>query len=166
DNKDVEIFPEKINGRYYALHRPSTSALGRPEIWLAESPDLLCWGNHRRLVGQRDNAWENGRIGGSAVPYRTEQGWLVIYHGASRQNRYALGALLLAANEPWKVLGRSSTPLLEPEAAYEVTGFFGNVVFSCGALFEDGKARIYYGAADTCMAYAEISIEEILHSLQ
>lgn len=161
DNKDVEIFPEKIHGKYYALHRPSSSAFGKPEIWLAESPDLLCWGNHRHLIGQRDNAWKNGRIGGSAVPQRVDQGWLVIYHAASKADRYSLAALLLDGDEPWKVLARSRVPLLEPETDYKRQGFFGNVVFSCGALFEDGKAKIYYGAADTCMAYAEISIEEI-----
>lgn len=165
DNKDVEIFPEKIGGRYYALHRPSISAFGKPEIWLADSPDLLRWGNHQHLVGQRADGWENGRIGGSAVPFRTPRGWLEIYHGANKQNRYCLGALLLDANEPWKVLGRSRQPILEPEADYEVQGFFPNVIFSCGALFEDGLAKIYYGAADTRMAYAEIPVEEIIAGL-
>jgi beta-1,2-mannobiose phosphorylase / 1,2-beta-oligomannan phosphorylase len=110
DNKDVEIFPEKIHGKYYALHRPSTSAFGRPEIWLADSPDLLRWGNHRHLIGQRENNWENGRIGGSAVPFRTQQGWLAIYHGANRDNRYSLAALLLDLDDPSKVLARSVTP--------------------------------------------------------
>jgi beta-1,2-mannobiose phosphorylase / 1,2-beta-oligomannan phosphorylase len=165
DNKDVEIFPEKIGGMYYALHRPSTSAFGRPEIWLADSPDLLRWGNHRHLIGQRENGWEDGRIGGSAVPFRVEQGWLAIYHGASRANRYSLAALLLDADDPGKVLGRSTRPILEPEADYEVTGFFGNVVFTCGALYEDGLVKIYYGAADTSMAYAEMPLEEILETL-
>jgi predicted GH43/DUF377 family glycosyl hydrolase len=165
DNKDVAIFPEQIGGRYYALHRPSTSAFGRPEIWLAESPDLLCWGSHRRLIGLRENGWEDGRIGASAVPFRVDGGWLEIYHGASRHNRYHLGALLLDAQQPWKVLARSARPILEPQADYEVNGFFGNVVFSCGALCENGLVRIYYGAADTCMALVEIPLEEILSSL-
>jgi predicted GH43/DUF377 family glycosyl hydrolase len=57
-------------------------------------------------------------------------------------------------------------PLLEPETDYERQGFFGNVVFTCGALYEDGKARIYYGAADTCMAYAEVSIEDIFRTFE
>jgi predicted GH43/DUF377 family glycosyl hydrolase len=166
DNKDVEIFPERIGGKYYALHRPSTSAFGRPEIWLAESPDLLCWGGHRRLVGQRANGWEDGRIGGSAVPFRTGRGWLAIYHAASRANRYVLAALLLDLDQPWKVIARSQRPILEPQADYETTGFFANVVFSCGALCEDGLVRIYYGAADTCMALAEIPLAEIFASFE
>lgn len=166
DNKDVEIFPEMIHGKYYALHRPSASHFGKPEIWIAESPDLLCWGNHRRLIGQRDNDWENGRIGGSAVPFRVEQGWMEIYHGANKDNRYALGALLLDADQPWKVLARSTSPVLVPEADYEQRGFFPNVVFSCGVLYENRMVKIYYGAADTSMAYAEIPIEEVLDTLR
>ena len=165
DNKDVEIFPEKIDGKYYALHRPSPSSLGRPEIWLAESPDLLCWGNHRHLMGLRDDCFDSGRIGGGAVPFRIDEGWLEIYHGADRNNRYCLGAVLLDAKAPWRVLARSRRPIAEPETEYEVNGFFGNVRFSCGALYEDGKVKIYYGAADTCMCYAEMPLAEILSSL-
>jgi beta-1,2-mannobiose phosphorylase / 1,2-beta-oligomannan phosphorylase len=165
DNKDVEIFPERIAGKYYALHRPSNSAFGRPEIWIAESPDLICWGNHRRLAGLRDSGWEGGRIGGSAVPFRVEGGWLEIYHGADKANRYCLGALLLDEREPWKVLARSRQPILEPAAPYELQGFFGNVVFSCGVLAEDGLLKIYYGASDTITAYAEIPLSEVLAGL-
>jgi len=166
DNKDVEIFPEKVGGRYYALHRPSISAFGKPEIWLAESPDLLCWGNHCHLIGQRQNGWEDGRIGGSAAPFKIDQGWLAIYHAASIDNRYSLAALLLDSEQPWQVIGRSRQPILVPEADYEKTGFFGNVVFSCGVLYEDGLVKIYYGAADTSMAYAEVPVLDILKELR
>ncbi len=109
--------------------------------------------------------WDNERIGGSAVPFRIEQGWLEIYHGADTKRRYCLGAVLLDAEKPWKVIARSQQPLLEPETDYEREGFFGNVVFSCGALYEDGLVKIYYGASDTSTAYAEISINEILSTL-
>jgi predicted GH43/DUF377 family glycosyl hydrolase len=166
DNKDAAIFPEKIGDKYYALHRPSISGFGRPEIWIAESPDLICWGNHRRLAGLRESGWEGGRIGGSAVPFRVEGGWLEIYHGADKNARYCLGALLLDANEPWKVLGRSRKPILEPSADYERQGFFGNVVFSCGALCEDGLVKIYYGASDTFTATAQIELSEVLEGLE
>ena len=80
DNKDATIFPEKINGKYYALHRPSTLRFGQPEIWIAESPDLLCWGNHRHLMGIRESCWDNGRVGSSAIPFKVPGGWLEIYH--------------------------------------------------------------------------------------
>jgi predicted GH43/DUF377 family glycosyl hydrolase len=35
------------------------------------------------------------------------------------------------------------------------------VLFSCGALCEGGVVKLYYGAADTSMAYAEISLDHI-----
>ncbi len=165
DNKDVAIFPELIGGRYYALHRPSSSGFGRPEIWIAESPDLLCWGNHRHLMGLREVSWDDSRIGGGAVPFRVKEGWLEIYHGADRLNRYCLGAVLLKADEPWTIIARGEHPILEPEAPYEASGFFGGVVFTCGALVEDNTVKIYYGAADTSIAYAEIPVEDILKSL-
>lgn len=165
DNKDVEIFPEKINGKYYALHRPSASHFGRPEVWIAESPNLICWGNHRHLMGTRAGYWDNGRIGGSAVPFRVKEGWLEIYHGATKDDRYCLGGVLLDADEPWKIIARSEKPILEPIADYEINGFFGNVIFNCGVLNEGDNVKIYYGAADTYTCYAELSLSEILKNL-
>jgi beta-1,2-mannobiose phosphorylase / 1,2-beta-oligomannan phosphorylase len=67
DNKVVLIFPEKVNGKYYALHRPTTGSIGSPEIWIAESENLIYWGNHKHLIGLRDGKWDEGRIGGGAV---------------------------------------------------------------------------------------------------
>lgn len=166
DNKDVAIFPDRIGGRYYALHRPSCSHFGDLDVWLAESPDLLCWGGHRHVMGVRRGEWDGVRIGASAVPLRTERGWLEIYHGGDAGNRYCLGAALLDLQEPWKVIARSRTPLLEPELPFETEGFFGNVVFSCGALLEDGVVRIYYGASDTSIGYAETTLERIWEHLE
>lgn len=166
DNKDVEIFPEKINGKYYALHRPSISHFGKPDIWMAESSDLLCWGNHRYLMGTRQGYWDSGRIGGSAIPFKVDGGWLEIYHGATKEDRYCLGAVLLDENEPWKIVARCKDPIMEPEEAYEINGFFGNVIFTCGVLCEDGLVKIYHGASDTYLCYAEIPLKEILAGLK
>jgi beta-1,2-mannobiose phosphorylase / 1,2-beta-oligomannan phosphorylase len=165
DNKDITIFPRKIGGKYYALNRPASCEYKHRYMWISESPDLICWGNHQIVMSSRQGFWDNGRIGCSAVPFQIPQGWLEIYHGASKDDRYCLGAVLLDQNQPWKVLGRSSAPILQPEMDYELKGFFGNVVFSCGALFEDAKVKIYYGAADTVMAYAEIGIDEMINLL-
>lgn len=166
DNKDIAIFPEKINGKYYAFNRPASAEYKTRDIWISESPDLVCWGNHRLLMRVRENYWDNGRIGCSAVPFRIDEGWLEIYHGASKEDRYCLGAVLLDRNEPWKVLARGEKPVIEPETEYELNGFFGNVIFNCGVLYEDNKVKIYYGAADTCIAYAETELNEILNILK
>jgi predicted GH43/DUF377 family glycosyl hydrolase len=165
DNKNVTLFGGKIGGKYYALHRPVSMLFEKYEIWIAESPDLRYWGNHKYLMGARQGLWDARKIGGGAPPFLTEQGWLTVYHGADESNRYCLGAVLLDAEEPWKVIARTTKPILEPEADYEVEGFFGNVVFTCGLLYEEKKVRIYYGVSDSSIAYAEISLEEILDNL-
>lgn len=165
ENKDVLIFPEKVNGKYYALHRPGLKSIGKPEIWIAESEDLHHWGNHQHLFGVREGMWDSGRIGGGAVPIKTEKGWLALYHGATPENRYCMGAVLLDLNDPTRVTARSDQPILEPEADYELEGFFGDVVFSCGAIVKGDIVKMYYGVADSSMACAELSLSEILDSL-
>ena len=166
DNKDVVLFPEKINGKYYMLHRPSTSEFGKPEIWIASGSNLSEWGNHSRLIGTEKSGWDSVRIGACAAPIKTDKGWLLLYHGADQTNRYCVGALLLDLNDPKKVLKRSSKPFLEPINDYEKQGFFGNVVFPCGCVEKDGKLSIYYGAADDKVCRVDVDIVEILKSLE
>jgi len=165
ENMDGMIFPSKIGGRYAALHRPFPHLVGEPSIWVGYSEDPLYWGDHRFLAGVLPGGWESGRIGGGAVPFMTEGGWLEIYHGATPDNRYSLGAMLLEADRPERVIARSARPILEPEAPYEVSGFVPNVVFTGGAIVDGDRLTIYYGAADTAIAGAEMSISEILGSL-
>lgn len=165
ENKDVAVFPEKINGSFYALHRPASPLFNKNEIWIAESPDLFSWGNHRYLMGPVPGSWDEAKIGAGAVPFKINAGWLEIYHGADRNNRYSLGAVLLDSRRPWKILARSQEPVFEPQTDYERSGFFGGVVFSCGLLYEAGKLNMYYGAADTSICYAQIPLEEVLENL-
>ena len=169
-NRDVTIFPEKIGGRYAALHRPMPEGLGHPSIWLASSPDLMTWGNHSLVATARPGKWDDEKIGGGAVPFRVHSGrqdaWLAVYHGVTHSPAtYSLGALLLDLHDPSKVLARSREPILKPEAPYERKGFYGEVVFSCGLIAQGDLVRIYYGAADAVMAVADLSLAEILAGL-
>ena len=164
ENKDAVIFPEKVNGRYVALHRPNNSGFGKPCIWYSESPDLLHWGNHKSIVRPRDNAWESQKIGGGAPPIKTPEGWLVIYHGKGNNDVYSLFCLLLDLEEPCEVVGRASTPLLTPTEPYETEGFFSYVVFSNGIVEKGGKIYIYYGAADETVCLAITDTDSLLGS--
>jgi predicted GH43/DUF377 family glycosyl hydrolase len=169
-NRDVTIFPERIGGRYAALHRPMPGGLGEPAIWIGWSADLLAWGDHRVVAAARPDRWDDAKVGGGAVPFRVKSGahdgWLAIYHGVTRAPlEYSLGALLLDATDPARVVARSREPILRPEAPYEREGFFGGVVFTCGVLAEDGRVRVYYGAADGVTAVADLSLDEILRGL-
>lgn len=165
-NKDCAIFDSKINGKYYALHRPSSPEIGGNYIWIAESNDLIHWGGHRCIARTRKKLWDSQRVGAGAAPIRTPEGWLEIYHGADQDSRYCLGALLLDLNEPWKVLARSERPIMEPLAPYEKTGFFGNVVFTNGHLVDGDIVTMYYGASDSVICGARLSIPAILDSLR
>lgn len=167
ENKDVTIFPEKIDGKYIAFNRPVPCAIGNPDMWIAQSEDLIHWGKQKHFCGvASDESWENGRIGGGAVPFKTEKGWIKIYHAADKDNRYCLGAFLLDAKDPSKILARTNKPILEPEADYEKEGFFGNVVFTCGCLVENDTVIIYYGAADDKICRADITLSEIYKALE
>jgi predicted GH43/DUF377 family glycosyl hydrolase len=165
-NKDCAIFEEKINGMYYALHRPSSPELGGNYIWIAQSPDRIHWGNHKCIAVTREDKWDSARVGAGAAPIKTSAGWLEIYHGADHNHRYCLGALLLDLNDPSKVLARSAEPIMEPIAAYEKTGFFGNVVFTNGHYVDGDTIKLFYGASDEVICSAEFSITAILNSLK
>jgi predicted GH43/DUF377 family glycosyl hydrolase len=164
-NKDCAIFEEKVNGKYYALHRPSSVDLGGNYIWLAESPDGLHWGNHQCIVKTRTGFWDSARVGAGAAPIRTERGWLEIYHGATPEHRYCLGAFLMDINDPSKVIARTVDPIMAPTEPYELSGFFGFVVFTNGHVVDGDKLTIYYGAADEFVCGAHFSISKILAQL-
>ncbi len=165
-NKDVTIFPEKINGLYHALHRPHNQGFGLPSIWYANSPDLINWGGHKCIARPRDMIWEEMKIGGGAAPIKTKEGWLEVYHGKGRDQIYSLFPILLDLNDPSKVLKRAKEPFLTPEAPYETSGFFSNVVFSNGIVeMGGGKLLVYYGACDEYSCVVETSIDELLGKL-
>ncbi|HTL67335.1 MAG TPA: hypothetical protein VL200_06715 [Lacunisphaera sp.] len=168
DNKDVVLFPERIDGRYTALHRPSlSSALTRPEMWLATSPDLLDWGSPVPLRRPRLE-WERERLGAGAPPVRTSVGWLEFYHGNDRRldladpGRYAGGLLLLDFANPAKVLGVSSDAVFVPELDFERNGFVPNVVFPTGLELADDLALLYYGAGDAYSAVVGFRLADLL----
>jgi predicted GH43/DUF377 family glycosyl hydrolase len=164
-NKDCSLFPERIGGQYWAFHRPSGLGLGGNYIWLSRSPDLLHWGDHRCLAVTRPDCWDSERIGAGAAPLKTAQGWLAIYHGADAKSRYCLGALLLALDDPTRVLARSREPIMVPSAPYELTGFFGHVVFTNGHVVDGDRVTVYYGASDSVIGGATFAVADLLASL-
>lgn len=165
-NRDVTLFPERIQGEYVCYHRPMPGMFGGMHIWMATSPDLRAWGNHRVVLPATSDGWMNGRVGGGAPPIRTDAGWLSIFHAADQHDRYCLGAYLAALDDPGRIIARSEQPILIPEAPYETDGFFGNVVFTCGAVEREGEILVYYGAADEHIALATIQVDVLVNALQ
>lgn len=169
DHKDVVLFPGRVLDRYVALTRPMPSSFNRVlGIWIAFSDDLVGWGGHRPLALPRPGMWDGVRTGGGTVPFRVAEGWLELYHGVDSEGRYAMGGLLLDAEDPARVIARSAEPILTPDDDYEQSGFYRNTVFSCGHIHLDNRGeriRMYYGAADTCLGAADFDVKEIVASL-
>lgn len=157
DNKDVLIFPEKHNGNFMALHRPAgTMRFSNPEMWYADSPDMIHWGNHRWMWSPSDS-WQAGRIGGGAPPFLTDEGWVEIYHGATQPDGphkpgvYRASLMLLDKDDPARVIGMSDGPFMHPEEDWEKAGYVDHVVFPTAAfpaLDDENTLLVYYGAAD------------------
>jgi predicted GH43/DUF377 family glycosyl hydrolase len=171
ENKDVVLFPEKIHGFHFALHRPNgATPFTKPEMWLARSPDLVHWGANELFLGGSER-WDIGRIGAGTPPLRTAEGWLEIYHGNSRREEdqgigvYSAGALLMDLENPRRILATIGR-MFVPETDYEREGFVPNVVFPTGIIQRGETVLVYYGAADTCTAVTEFSLKQILDCLR
>jgi beta-1,4-mannooligosaccharide/beta-1,4-mannosyl-N-acetylglucosamine phosphorylase len=167
-NRNGVLFPEKINGLYCRFDRP----FGNPHtdsagIWISYSPDLIHWGQSKAVMMPRKGGWwDNFKIGGGAVPIKTDRGWLNIYHGTTKTCSgilYFLGVALHDLEDPSIVISRGEDAVLWPEHPYEQNGRVPNVVFTCNAILEeDETVRIYYGAADTCIGLAEAKLDDLI----
>lgn len=168
-NRNGVLFPEKINGKYLMLSRPSDAG-NTPfgNIYISESEDLIHWGNHKLVMKNfyENSYWERIKIGAGPAPIKTDEGWLLIYHGVQATCNgltYSFGAALLDLEDPSKVKYRAKRYLMAPEKDYEMVGFSGTTVFPCGALVDNsGKVAIYYGAADMTMGIAFTTVEKLL----
>lgn len=168
-NRNGVLFPRRINGNYMLLSRPSDSGhTPFGDIFLSQSPDMVYWGKHRRVMSS-DNSrwWQSVKIGAGAVPIETSEGWLMLYHGVSSTCNgfvYSMGAAILDIDDPSKVLYRCKNYILTPEKEYETKGFVPNVVFPCSAVYDEetGRIAIYYGASDTYLSLAYTTIDELV----
>lgn len=180
DRRNGVLFPERVGGRFLRMQRPNdATSAGNPasgsRIELAESDDLLRWSVVGPVMQGRWRYWDE-LIGPGPPPVRTKDGWLHLYHGVATHfasvNIYQLGVVLLDAKDPCRVLARSGLNILEPREPYELAGQVPNVVFAGGMIVErsdgagiaapDSPVRVYYGAADTCVALAVTTIRDLL----
>ena len=171
-NRNGVFFPRKINDKYMLLSRPSDSGhTPFGDIFLSESPDMIYWGRHRRVMRSGDTWWQGTKIGAGAVPIETSEGWLLFYHGVSGTCNgfvYSIGAALLDLENPSKVLYRTRDYILTPEKPYEVSGFVPNVAFPCATLHDakTGRIAIYYGCADTCLGIAYTTVDKLVSHMK
>ncbi len=172
NNKDAMMFPELINNQVVLIHRvePNIQFAFFDSIDQMLSGDKLYWQNYLKRIDEftvmrPQFDWEYSKIGAGAPPIKTEQGWLMIYHGVDKNLVYRAGAALLDLEDPTKVIGRLHYPILEPERNYELKGDVPNVVFPEGTALFDDELFIYYGGADKVIAMAKVDINELLDGL-
>jgi len=169
DDKDAALLPRRVGGMFALIHRPMTDS--GAHVWISYSPDLRNWGGHRPMLLARKGAWwDANKVGLSPPLIETSRGWLMLYHGVRHTAAgclYRVGVALFALDEPERCLARGDEWVFGPEMTYEREGDVGNVVFPCGTTLEpDGDTlRLYYGAADSCIALATGSVREILEWL-
>ena len=168
-NRNGVLFPRKINDEYLMLSRPSDNghtAFG--DIFVSSSKDLVYWGKHRHVMERGGSGWWQGlKIGGGPAPIETSEGWLLLYHGVILNCNgyvYSFGAAILDKDNPSIVKYRCRDYLITPEEDYEACGFVPNVTFPCATLVDQqtGRLCIYYGAADTYVALAFSTIDDII----
>lgn len=174
NSKAMALFPERIMGKIAAIltvHTdmpPAKICLAlfdrEEEIW---SRDY--WSNwyeklDSRVIGLLRSLEDQVEVG--AVPLWTEYGWLLIYsyirNYRSNHKIFGIETALLDLDNPQKVVGRSRESMMVPELYYELNGQVDNVIFPSGAIIEDNKVSIYYGAADTTCCLASCSLIDVL----
>lgn len=170
EDKDAAMLPRRIGDNWAMIHRP-VGPYGA-HIWISYSPDLRHWGSHKLILRARRGAWwDAGKIGLCTPPVETPDGWLLIYHGVRTTAAgclYRVGLAMMDLQTPEHCLRRGDAWVFGPEAKYERFGDVNNVVFPCGYTLEpDGDTlRLYYGAADTCIALATGSIRRMTEWLE
>jgi predicted GH43/DUF377 family glycosyl hydrolase len=170
DDRDVMIFPEKINGKYVRLSRPMTwCGKGYPNVnpatYIAYSDDLMEW-NNPKLLMEGQTWWEDKKIGASCPPIKTEKGWFHIYHGVSKKDQaYRVGAVLLDLENPEIIIARTKDFIMQPDMPYELEGMYNACVFPTGNVVVNGTLYVYYGAADKYVCVATANFNDILEYL-
>ena len=172
-HKNWMLFPEKINGKFAILHNLHGEESDRVRIEYRdelgpgasayeeiESPDPLS-------MPDQPLAWHMRMRSAGPPPIRTPHGWLLLYHAMAHNepSKYKMGAMLLDANDPTRVIARAPLPILEPCADYEMNGAKPGIVYGCGAVVRNGQLMVYYGAADTHVCVATASLKEFMQAL-
>jgi predicted GH43/DUF377 family glycosyl hydrolase len=157
-NKGMALFPRTVGGRHLALSR-----WDRENNAIASSADGHDWHDVQQLQTP-EQPWELIQLGNCGSPIETPAGWLVLTHGVGAMRGYAIGALLLDLDDPARVLGRLTEPLLRPTQD-ERDGYVPNVVYSCGGLVHGDTLLLPYGCSDSSIRFALVDLPALLERL-
>ncbi len=186
--KAMTLFPERINGKitvifsYHTDLPPAKMSFAQfdniEQLWDESFWDEWIKDVDSHAVDFRRTEQDHLEIG--APPVKTKHGWLLVYShiqnyfsGLENLDRiFGIEVLLLDLFDPAKIIGRTRGPILVPEESYEMSGYISNVIFPSGALIEKStntkteRLAIYYGAADTTVCIAYISLNDLISSIR
>jgi predicted GH43/DUF377 family glycosyl hydrolase len=155
----MALFPRKIGGKYAMVAR-----LDNENLYYMESNDVLAW-DEAQMLQRPKFPWEIIQIGNCGSPLETDAGWLLVTHGVGPMRQYCIGATLLDFENPCRVIGQTSEPLLVPMGKERV-GYVPNVVYSCGGMIHAGMLVLPYAMSDAATSIALINLNELLESLE
>lgn len=158
-NKNLALFPRKINGRFAMLSR-----IDGWNNYLMYSDNINEWDDPVKIQGP-EYPWEFVQIGNCGSPIETEYGWLVITHSVGSMRRYSIGASLLDINDPSIEIGRLKDPLIVPNPD-EREGYVPNVVYSCGSIVHNDELILPYGLSDHSSGFATVKLQTLLDRLK
>jgi predicted GH43/DUF377 family glycosyl hydrolase len=157
-NKGMALFPRPVGGREFALCRSDGETLGLTTLGEGHQWDEPV------LLHPPGKAWELIQVGNCGSPLETDAGWLVLTHGVGPMRRYAIGALLLDLDRPYRVIAELPGTLLEPSDS-EREGYVPNVVYSCGGLIHAGTLWLPYGSSDNRVEFATVDVGTLLSAM-
>ena len=178
--KAMTLFSERVNGKVTALFTIHTD-MPPAHIVIVQADDIADFWNpnfwdtwyhtyqNNKLILER-GVHDHCEVG--APPILTKDGWLVIYshtqHYFDESRRlFGIEAVLLDKNNPFHIIGKTTGPIMLPEASYEMYGFVPNITFPSGALLHDnGVLDIYYGGADMVCARASVICDDLISTMK
>ena len=189
NDANVVLFPEKINGKYVYLHRPSSAPAwllpmmyepGRTWMLFTDTINKWCSGKIDMPWNMEDKIdlpddymllapeqkWESMKVGPSGVPIPTDDGWLMTYHGVDRKGTYRVGLVLLDREDPRKVLCRTPEPIMEPEGETELNGPYPGCIFPCANVVTGDEICLFYGICDVSIGTATMSLSAALEHVK
>jgi predicted GH43/DUF377 family glycosyl hydrolase len=158
-NKNLALFPRKVNGQYVMLAR-----VDGVNNYIMYSDSINVWSDPQKIQEPK-YPWEYIQVGNCGSPLETKEGWLVITHGVGPMRRYSIGATLLDLDDPSKMIGRLTEPLLVP-LEEEREGYVPNVVYSCGAMIHNGLLFLPYAVSDYSSRFATVPLDALLQELK
>lgn len=157
-NKGMALFPRKIDGWYMMISR-----LDGENLYLMKSDNIHFW-NDAQILQVPEYPWEFVQIGNCGSPIETDAGWILLTHGVGPMRQYCIGASLLDRNDPSKVIGQLSEPLIVPTEE-ERDGYVPNVVYTCGAMIHNDVLVIPYAISDIATTFATVPVPDLLEHL-